>query len=199
MPDLRDPAPRRQRRRTRRLWIVRRFESLATTTRELASHPGSIGTRLREAAIEIWSTRGGGFYGLGYLVTFVVLEVQAFVSGLETTDAVTFFETELLQMFFRFAWQSVLNSFVAFVWPAFVVDYLKGWGVVALVVGWWLYGRFAAPYVARLGLVARKRDSKRRRGKRRDARRGAIEDRGRARSHEETEARADATPDREGK
>jgi len=185
MTDALEPArdPRRGRSGWRRFWIVRRIESLWSTTREMAERPGTIGTRMRDAAIEIWSSRGGGFYGLGYLVTFIVLEVQAFLSGFETTDAVTFFETELLQMIFRFAWQSVLNSFVALAWPVFVLKYLEAWGIVVLVAGGWLYGRFAAPYVARLGIVAKRKESKKRRSKRRQHRREAREDRGQARSH----------------
>ena len=176
--------PRQPRSRWRRLWIVRRVESLWQSTREMAQRPGTIGTRLRDAAIEIWSSRGGGFYGLGYLVTFVVLEVQAFVSGFETTDTVTFLETELVQMFFRFAWQSVLNSLVALVWPAFVLKYLQGWGVLALIAGAWLYGRLVAPYVGKLGVQVKKRDSKRRRSRRRRRRAVPRQGRGQARSHE---------------
>ena len=178
-------APRRRRSHWRRLWIVRRIESLWQSTREIVQRPGTIGTRLRDAAIEIWSSRGGGFYGLGYLVTFVVLEVQAFVSGFETSDVTTFLETEVLQVLFRFAWQSVLNSFIALVWPAFVIQYLQGWGIVALLAGGWLYGRLVAPFVGKLGVQVKKRDSKRRRGKRRRRRSGA--DRGQARSHSEEE------------
>ena len=183
------PAPRPRRSRWRQLWIVRRIESLWQSTREMAQRPGTIGTRLRDAAIEIWSSRGGGFYGLGYLVTFVVLEVQAFVSGFETSDITTFLEMELLQMLFRFAWQSVLNSFIALVWPAFVIQYLQGWGIVALIAGGWLYGRLVAPYVGKLGVQVKKRDSKRRRGRRRRHRRGRGSARGRARSPNEASSR----------
>jgi len=76
-----------------------------------------------------------------------------------TTDAVTsdsvigFLGMELLTLIFRFAFQSILNSLIALLWPAFVLQLLGGWGIVLLAGGWWGYGRWIAPYFQRRGLA----------------------------------------------
>ena len=77
--------------------------------------------------------RGGGFYGFGYVVAFVVLEVRAFIGNFEGDgDIATMIVQEVLQFFFRFAAQSFINGFIAFGWPVFVLDYLGGWGLLGV-------------------------------------------------------------------
>ena len=98
--------------------------------------------------MKIWRTRGGGFYGLGYVVTFVVLEVRAFIGNFEGDgDIATMIVQEVLQFFFRFAAQSFVNGFIGFGWPIFVFDYLKGWAILVLGASWFVFDRWAKPWI----------------------------------------------------
>ncbi len=82
--------------------------------------------------LRIWRVRGGGFYGLGYVIAFVVLEVRAFVGNFEGDgDITSMIAQEVLGFFFRFAAQSFLNGFIAFGWPIFVVDASRWLGTAA--------------------------------------------------------------------
>ena len=56
---------------------------------------------------------------------------------------------------FRFAVQSFVNGFIAFAWPVFVLDYLGGWGFLALGAGWLAFEYLAKPLInARLPELA---------------------------------------------
>ena len=67
-----------------------------------------------------------------------MLEVRAFVGNFEGDgDIATMIVQEVLQFFFRFATQSFINGFIAFGWPVFVLDYLGGWGLLAIGAAGW--------------------------------------------------------------
>ncbi len=92
--------------------------------------------------------RGGGFYGLGYVVTFAVLEVQAFFDNFEGDgDLTTMIVQEVLGFLFRFASQSFLNGFLAFGWPVFVINRLGPWSIVLLAGAWFAFDRWGKPWV----------------------------------------------------
>ena len=61
-------------------------------------------------------------------------------------------------MFFRLAFESLLNILLAFLWPLFVLEAQKRWSIVRLVLGWGSYGWWAAPWVAPLDLERGKRN-----------------------------------------
>jgi len=145
------PAPDAPKRNN---WLRRRLDGLIGTAAAIAKNPRSIATLAHESALTIWGSRGGGFYGLGCLIAFVVLEIRMFTTDAVTSDSVIgFLGMELLTLIFRFAFQSILNSLIALLWPAFVLQLLGGWGIVLLAGGWWGYGRWIAPYFQRRGLA----------------------------------------------
>jgi len=129
-----------------------RLSESVGTVREAVAEPRAVPLRLRDGLLRLWRTRGGGFYGFGYVVAFVVLEVHAFITNwVDADDVVGMVVQEVLGFLFRFAGQSLLNGVLAFGWPVFVLQYLGGWGLVLLGVAWWLFDRFARPaIVARL-------------------------------------------------
>ena len=61
-------------------WLRGRYDTWRALALRVRDEPMSLGTIAREAAVTLWSSRGGGFYGLGYVVTFVVLEIRLFAS-----------------------------------------------------------------------------------------------------------------------
>jgi hypothetical protein len=148
-----DPEPvrrrsRRKGRAKRRPWLKRRIKRSVKTVRGVVAEPHKVPSQVRAALLKIWRTRGGGFYGFGYVVAFVVLEVRAFVGNFEGDgDIATMIVQEVLQFFFRFAAQSFINGFIAFGWPIFVLDYLGGVGLLVLGAGWVAFEYLAKPLI----------------------------------------------------
>jgi hypothetical protein len=144
-----EEKPRRRKRRPkRRQWFRRRLEESVSTVRGVVSQPRNVPAQIREALLTIWRVRGGGFYGLGYVVAFAVLEVRAFVGNFQGDgDITSMVVQEVLGFFFRFAAQSFINGFIAFGWPIFVVQYLGPLSVVALAVAWLAFDRWAKPWI----------------------------------------------------
>ena len=145
-----EPIRRRSRRKRakRRPWLRRRIRKSVRTVRGVVAEPGKVPAQIRNALLKIWRMRGGGFYGFGYVVAFVVLEVRAFVGNFEGDgDIATMIVQEVLQFVFRFTAQSFLNGFIAFGWPIFVLDYLGGWGFLALGAGWLAFEYLAKPLI----------------------------------------------------
>jgi hypothetical protein len=145
--------PKRRRRR-RRFGFIRSIGARLTgamgTVRNAIAEPRSVPLQMRDAFLRLWRTRGGGFYGLGYVIAFIVLEIQAYVANLQSaaTDVVGAAVQEVLQFVFRFAAQSMLNGLLAFGWPIFVVDKLGGWGLALIAAIWWPFDRYARPWIA---------------------------------------------------
>src|SRR6478735_500402 len=52
----------------------------------LGREPAAVLPLLRRWLAKLWASRGGGFYGLGYVVTFVALEIKSLAGGLTTVD-----------------------------------------------------------------------------------------------------------------
>jgi len=142
-----DPKPPRQRTPLIRR-LGRRIGDSVGTIRSVVTEPRTAPGLLREGLLKLWRIRGGGFYGLGYVITFVVLEIRMFIGNVvDSADVVTMVVQEVLAILFRFAVQSFVNGFIAFGWPIFVVDYLGGWGLLAIGAGWLLFDRWAKPWI----------------------------------------------------
>jgi hypothetical protein len=152
--------------------LKHRVSDSYTTMRGIVAEPHTAPGIARAALIKLWRVRGGGFYGLGYVITFVVLEIRTLIgTAVDSTDVVTMMVQEALQLLFRFAVQSFINGFVAFGWPIVVVNYLHGWGLLAIGVGWLLFDRWAKPWInARLPELAPEERKKTKRRKRRSKR-----------------------------
>ena len=131
--------------------LTQHIRDIGTTIALIVREPRQAPGLLRYALIGLWGSRGGGFYGLGFVVTFVVLEVQTVMQQFATSASfVSFITEQLLEFAFRLAWTSLLNTFLALLWPVFVLDKLGGWGIIALGVGFLGYERLLRPLVAQL-------------------------------------------------
>ena len=98
---------------------------------------------LRRAILGLWKIRGGGFYGLGYVVTFIYLEVTMFVEEVvEAEGVVDFVSNQLLEMMFKYFTESILNAIQAFIWPLVLISAYGAWMIVALGIAYLLWDRF---------------------------------------------------------
>lgn len=110
--------------------------------------PRSIGPMMRASLIRLWSARGGGLYGLGYVLTFVALEVPTTIANV--TELVTGSASVLaaiLEWLLRFGLDTLLNMLWAFLWPVFLLENMGGWGVAVLVVGFIVFEKLLRPMV----------------------------------------------------
>ena len=103
----------------------------------------------RNALIRIWRIRGGGLYGLGFMITFVILEIRGLAGDVaETESDEQFVSQQMFEIAFRFIGETFLNTMKSFIWPVFVIDalgFLLGGGLlIAAFVG---FDRLARPYI----------------------------------------------------
>lgn len=122
--------------------------------RELRSEPRVIVPRMRGWIANLWQARGGGFYGLGYVVTFVTFEIRSltgsFVGSASVSEFVSEFITQqALQLVLRFSLESLFNVFLAVLWPLYLLSWLGGWGVLALAAGFLGFERLLRPLIER--------------------------------------------------
>jgi hypothetical protein len=146
-----------------------------SATGQVRNHAG----RLAKSWLgKLWSTGGGGFYGLGYLINFVWLEVQLLTSEVAEAEGVfDFVSSQLIERITRFAIDSITNSIKAFLWPVKFISAYELWGIGILVVGSVLYTKlFHQAIVNFLGIdpEAEKKQKKtdKKAAKKKDAERG---------------------------
>ena len=122
-----------------------RFTRDARLALHLGRQPSAILPLLRQWLAKLWASRGGGFYGLGYVVTFVALEVRSLSSGLTTVDGLV---AQAVQYVLRFSVDSVRNVVSALIWPAHLFEWLGGpAGLVALAAGYAVFELAIRPLV----------------------------------------------------
>ncbi len=125
-----------------------RIERYKRQARQIREDPKSIGTMIRDGLVGVWRARGGGFYGLGYLITFMVLEIRLVVGDVsESEGVVEFVSSQLIEFIFRFGIQSFINGFLAFMWPVYILDWLGAWGVAVLIGGYFGFEKLLRPTV----------------------------------------------------
>lgn len=111
-----------------------RFTRDARLALHLGRQPAAILPLLRRWLVKLWASRGGGFYGLGYVVTFVALEIRSLSGGLTTVSGLV---AQAVQYVLRFSIDSLRNVVSALIWPAHLFEWLGGpAGLVALAVGY---------------------------------------------------------------
>jgi hypothetical protein len=138
--------------------------------RQICHEPRSVTTLARGWLLGLWQARGGGFYGLGFVIAFVALEIDMLVTDIGGSSSVSeALLLEALEYVFRIGILSFLNGLLALLWP-FILISLLGWWAVALLIGGYIvfeHGlrplvetRFPELREARERKVARKRARK---------------------------------------
>lgn len=116
--------------------------------REVYAQPRSLGGHIRDGFLSVWIARGAGFYGLGWILAFLVLEINMFSSELAESDGVgEFVGGQLIEYVLRVGFLSVVNSLLAFIWPAYLLEWLSGYGFLVLIGGYFGFERVVRPLV----------------------------------------------------
>ena len=111
-----------------------RFVRDARLALHVGRQPSAILPLLRGWLVNLWASRGGGFYGFGYVVTFIALEIRSLSGSLTTVSGLV---GQVVQYVLRFSVDSVRNVVSAMIWPAHLFEWLGGpAGLVALAAGY---------------------------------------------------------------
>lgn len=155
-----------------------RFARHRRVAQEIYQEPRSIAGFVRDGFVSVWVSHGAGFYGLGWIVTFVVLEVNMFSGELSASDGVAdFVGGQLFEYVLRVGFLSFVNTVLAAIWPVYVLQWFSGYGIVALIGGYYAFEKLLRPVVedrfpelskARAAAEAKKQDKERKNAKRKD-------------------------------
>lgn len=127
-----------------------RFARHLRVTKSVAREPKAVIPLLRNLLVETWRARGGGFYGLGYLIALVVLQLDVLVGDISQSESVSDFAVaSLVEYLLRFSVMAFVNALLALLWPAFVLQHLGGIGIIALGGGYLLFEYALKPVVER--------------------------------------------------
>lgn len=133
----------------RESWLRRRLRAVTQTIDRLVDNPREIFAIVREHGLSIWTSKGGGFYGLGYVAAFAYLEIRMFFDDIVVGDDIAgALGVQALGLVFRFAIDSFVNGLLALLWPLLLLDYTGVWGIALLGVLWLGYSRLVAPRIA---------------------------------------------------
>jgi hypothetical protein len=125
-----------------------RFSRHRRIAQEIYAEPRSSARFVRDGFVSVWVSHGAGFYGLGWIVTFVVLEVNMFGGELLQSDGVVdFFGSQLFEYVLRIGFLSFVNTLLAAIWPVYVLQWLSGYGVVLLIGGYYGFEKLLRPVV----------------------------------------------------
>lgn len=126
---------------------VREMLGLGTLlVNEPSAFPGETGRLLKRSLRKLWNARGGGLYASGYVVTFILLEIKTIGGEIVGSDsALSFITEQFFEMFFRLLSESFVNSILAFIWPALVLQWSPLWGIGILVALYFVFPRFIKP------------------------------------------------------
>ena len=125
-----------------------RVKAQVANVKAVKENPRFAGTLFRRWFLALWKARGGGFYGLGFVITFVILEVKFFVVETAESVGVADLATNLaLDLLVRFGIQTFINTGLAFAWPAYLVQLGGGLGIALLVGGFIFFDRLFRPAI----------------------------------------------------
>ncbi len=96
---------------------------------ELWSEPHKIGGFLRQVFVSVWVRHGAGFYGLGWVITFIILEFEMFTGDIVESEGVAdFVSSQLAEYVLRIGFMAFINTLLAAIWPVYVLQWFNGFG-----------------------------------------------------------------------
>ena len=113
--------------------------------------PRKVGGIFREAISKMYRARGGGFHACGFVVTFLLLEARTLADDLFSSGSFSeFIGFQVIQWFFRFALDSLINTFLAIIWPIYLLDWNPIAGLIILVAGYFVFQAFVKEPLGKL-------------------------------------------------
>jgi hypothetical protein len=114
-----------------------RFSRHLRLVRAVVKEPRQILPLAREWLLDVWRSRGGGFYGLGYLIAFCWLQVSLLFGDLsESSSLGEFAIAAALEYVLRFSLMAFVNVFLALLWPVYILEWFGGAGFILFGLGY---------------------------------------------------------------
>lgn len=114
--------------------------------REVRREPRVVVPWLRTWVARLWQAKGGGLYGLGYVITFLYLETSSFAGNFSGGTS-GFLISQMLQYALRFSLESIFNVVSALIWPVHLLQWLGAWGLAVLVIAFAAFERLLRPLI----------------------------------------------------
>jgi len=86
---------------------------------------------------KVWKVRGGGLYALGFAVTFIIFEVQSFADDVMGIGSL--FNGQAIEFIVQVIVDSFVNTWLALLWPLYVVRFAPPWGAIGLGVVFFVF------------------------------------------------------------
>ncbi|MEJ2603249.1 MAG: hypothetical protein P8172_08120 [Gammaproteobacteria bacterium] len=155
---------------------------------EVRQEPRTAVTLIRSWLARLWAARGGGLYGLGVVVSFLVLEARTISGDFAASAGIAdFLAGEIVEFVFRLGFMSFLNGFLALLWPVYVLERFEFWGLALLVAAYLVFEHALRPVVeSRLPELAEARAE---RAERKREKRARKEDKARRRAEKRSSRR----------
>ncbi len=92
----------------------------------------------------LWEVRGGGLYALGFIVTFLYLEIREFLLDdiPQLYNLSGDFVGGLISFAIDFFIDTLMNTIAAFMWPYYLATWESPFGVILLVAAFLLFPMF---------------------------------------------------------
>jgi len=116
------------------------------TAQEISREPRSIFPRARGWLVAFWQAKGGGYYGLGYVIAFIALEVATLTNVFEG-NASGFIAAQAVQYALRISFESFFNGILALLWPIYLWRWLGPYGLVVFAAGFAVFELALRPLV----------------------------------------------------
>lgn len=149
-------APRKKEPRKPRLVarLKNRAADRAQLFAEASDNPSLLWVWTRRALLRMWRLRGGGFYGLGFVVTFVVLQIESIMSdAAEASTAMDFVTSQLAEAVLKFLGDTLINFLLSFIWPLLFLGWGGGWGILVLICAFLIFDRWLKPWISAAAAV----------------------------------------------
>lgn len=130
--------------------MANRIQQHWSTVCEVAREPSLLPGHLRRGLLSMWIAKGAGYYGLGWLIAYIYLEVRLLTGEVsEATGVLEFIRGQLLEYVLRLGIMSFVNVWLAFLWPTALLEWFGAWGLVWLVLGYAAFEYGLRPLVER--------------------------------------------------
>ncbi|MGI9327157.1 MAG: hypothetical protein ACR2PZ_18210 [Pseudomonadales bacterium] len=128
--------------------VAERVSLRAQQAAAASDNPRLLWVWVRAGLLRMWRLRGGGFYGLGFVATFVVLQLGSlFADASEAAGPVDFLTSQLSEAIIRLTGDSIGNLVKAFLWPIYFVVWAGAYGLLALLTGFLIFDRWLKPWI----------------------------------------------------
>ena len=102
--------------------------------------------RVKRWLLRLWMLRGGGFYGLGFVVFFVTLQIRSFIGDIaESTGVIDFLSSQALEALLKVISETPFNFLWALLWPLQFLSWTGEWGLLVLLAAYLSFQRWVKP------------------------------------------------------